>query len=79
MDRARGEADPTERPVAILTARRGDLTGVSDLFGFIEYLYVVLCLYLGAYGAGPLSLDAVFATRFEAAERPLPARAVAAR
>jgi len=65
--------------VAILTARRSDLNGISDLFGFIEYLYIVLCLWLGAYGAGPLSLDAVFAKRFEAAERPLPARAAAAR
>ena len=65
--------------VAILTARRGDLNGVSDLFGFIEYLYIALCLYLGAYGAGPLSFDAVFARRFEAVERPLPARAAAAR
>ena len=65
--------------VAIITARRADLNGISDLFGFIEYLYIVLCLWLGAYGAGPISLDAVFAKRFEAAERPLPARAAAAR
>ncbi len=65
--------------VAILTARRADLNGVSDLFGFIEYLYIVLCLWLGAYGAGPISLDAVFAKRFEVSERPLPARAAAAR
>ena len=65
--------------VAIITARRADLNGISDLFGFIEYLYIVLCLWLGAYGAGPISLDAIFAKRFEAGERPLPARALAAR
>ncbi|MFY9551689.1 MAG: DoxX family protein, partial [Thermoanaerobaculia bacterium] len=47
--------------VAILTARRSELHGLSDLFGFIEYLYIALCLWLGAYGAGPISLDAVFA------------------
>jgi putative oxidoreductase len=61
--------------VAILTARRSELTGLSDLFGFIEYLYIALCLWLGAYGAGPLSLDAVFAKRLERHERPMPGRA----
>lgn len=60
--------------VAILTARRSELTGLSDLFGFIEYLYIALCLWLGAYGAGPLSLDAVFAKRLERHERPMPGR-----
>ncbi len=60
--------------VAILTARRAEITGVSDVFGFIEYLYIALCLWLGAYGAGPISLDAVFAKRFEAGERPLGVR-----
>jgi len=65
--------------VAILTARRSELHGLSDLFGFIEYLYIVLCLWLGAYGAGPISLDAIFAKRFEAAERPVSDRMAAAR
>jgi len=58
--------------VAILTAKRAELHELSDLFGFAEYLYIVLCLWLGAYGAGPLSLDAVFARRLERTERPLP-------
>ncbi len=57
--------------VAILTARRSEITGISDVFGFIEYLYIALCLWLGAYGAGPISLDAVFGRKFEAGERPL--------
>jgi putative oxidoreductase len=60
--------------VAIGTARASELTGPSELFGFIEYLYIVLCLYLGAYGAGPVSLDRVFAKKFEAKERPLTLR-----
>ncbi len=60
--------------VAILTARRSEVTGISDVFGFIEYLYIALCLWLGAYGAGPISLDAVFAKKFEAEERPLGVR-----
>ena len=62
--------------VAIGTARRPELHELSDLFGFIEYLYIVLCLWLGAYGAGPISLDAVFARRLERNERPQTAREV---
>jgi putative oxidoreductase len=58
--------------VAILTAKRAELHELSDLFGMAEYLYIALCLWLGAYGAGPLSLDAVFAKRFERGERPVP-------
>jgi putative oxidoreductase len=57
--------------VAILTARRSEVTGVSDVFGFIEYLYIALCLWLGAYGAGPISLDYLVAKKFEAGERPI--------
>lgn len=60
--------------VAILTAKRPDIHSYSDLFGMEEYLYIVILLWLGAYGAGPISLDAVFAKRLEAGERPLPAR-----
>jgi hypothetical protein len=61
--------------VAILTAKRGDIHELSDLFGFAEYLYIVLSLWLGAYGPGPISLDFVISRRWERAERPLSARA----
>ena len=64
--------------VAILTAKKGDIHELSDLFGMSEYLYIALLLWLGAYGAGPISLDAVFAKRLESRERPLPGRAAAA-
>ena len=37
-----------------------------------EYLYIVVLLWLGAYGAGPMSLDALFARRLERGEWPLP-------
>lgn len=47
--------------VAILTAKKGDIGGFSDLFGVMEYLYIALLLWLGSYGAGALSLDRVFA------------------
>ena len=60
--------------VAILTAKRGDVHELSDLFGFAEYLYIVLALWIGAYGPGPLSLDAAISKRWERGERPLSAR-----
>lgn len=47
--------------VAILTAKKGDIASFSDLFGVMEYLYVALLLWLGAYGAGALSLDRILA------------------
>ena len=60
--------------VALLTAKKGDIHELSDLFGMSEYLYIVILLWLGAYGAGPISLDAFFAKRLERGERPLPER-----
>ena len=61
--------------VAILTALRGNIHELSDLFEMSEFLYIALLLWLGAYGAGPISLDAYFARRLESGERPLPGRA----
>ncbi|MCD6023620.1 MAG: DoxX family protein [Fibrobacteria bacterium] len=43
--------------VAILTARREELRGFSDLAGFSEFLYLLLLLWLVIAGAGSLSLD----------------------
>ena len=60
--------------VAIGSAKRGDIHELSDLFATAEYLYIALALWLGAYGAGPISLDAFFARRFESGERPVPGR-----
>ncbi len=45
--------------VAILTAKIKELTGVSALFGFIEYLYLVMFFWLAVEGPGPVSLDHV--------------------
>jgi putative oxidoreductase len=53
--------------VAILTAKKADIHSYSDLFGIEEYLYIVILLWLGAYGAGPISLDAIFAKRLDRA------------
>jgi putative oxidoreductase len=43
--------------VAIVTAKREELNGFSDLLGFIEYLYIALLLVLLVRGGGYLSLD----------------------
>jgi putative oxidoreductase len=45
--------------VAILTAKRGDLHGISDLLGFEEWTYIVLATWIAVAGPGPLSLDRV--------------------
>jgi putative oxidoreductase len=45
--------------VAILTAKKDDIEGISSLFTFSEYLYILLLVYLGVNGPGPLSLDRI--------------------
>jgi putative oxidoreductase len=45
--------------VAILTAKRGDITGLTALVGFEEWSYLVFFIWLALAGAGPLSLDAL--------------------
>jgi putative oxidoreductase len=45
--------------VAIVTARRSEINGISDLLGFVEALYILLLAWLATAGAGPLSLDRV--------------------
>jgi putative oxidoreductase len=51
--------------VAILTAKRGDIHGLTDLVGFEEWSYLVLFVWLAVAGAGPLSLDRVIAPRLD--------------
>ena len=43
--------------VAILTAKREDLKEFTDLFGFSEFLYILLFFWLIIDGAGKASLD----------------------
>lgn len=45
--------------VAIRTALWDQVDGVASLFTMIEFLYIVLFVWLGVTGAGPLSLDAL--------------------
>lgn len=43
--------------VAILTAKRADIMGLTDLFGVVEWTYLVLLGWLAVNGPGALSLD----------------------
>jgi putative oxidoreductase len=50
--------------VAIATAKRDELDGVSALLGFQEWSYLVMFLTIALRGAGPLSLDALLSLLF---------------
>jgi uncharacterized membrane protein YphA (DoxX/SURF4 family) len=45
--------------VAIVTAKRSEIGGLSDLLQFVETLYVVLLAWLATSGPGPFSLDRI--------------------
>ncbi len=47
--------------IAILTAKRADITGLTVLVGFKEWSYLVFFLWLAVAGAGSLSLDGLVA------------------
>ena len=56
--------------VALLTALKGDIHELSDLFGTSEFLYVALLAWLGVYGAGPISLDRIIARQMDGGRPP---------
>jgi putative oxidoreductase len=57
--------------VAIATAKKDDLHELSDLFGFAEFLYILLLLWLVVSGPGWASLDALlFRKKPESAPSP---------
>lgn len=43
--------------VAILTAKKVEITEYTDILGFTEYLYIVLLGWIGVGGAGTISID----------------------
>src|SRR3954447_20084716 len=49
--------------VAILTAKRAELAGLTTLLGFEEWSYLVFFVWIALAGPGPLSLDALIARR----------------
>jgi putative oxidoreductase len=55
--------------VAILTAKRGDIDGLSTLLGFEEVTYLVVFLWLAVAGPGPLSLDRLLGKWIDAPKR----------
>jgi putative oxidoreductase len=58
--------------VAILTAKRPELEGVTSLLGFEEWSYLVMFLVIALRGPGALSLDALLARIFARQAAPLP-------
>jgi putative oxidoreductase len=56
--------------VAILTAKRPEIDGLTSLVGFEEWTYLVFFVWLALVGAGPLSIDHFIARRLE--RRPQP-------
>ena len=49
--------------VAIFTAKRAELTGVTELFGFIEWTYLVMLGWLALVGPGRFSFDRLLTRR----------------
>ncbi len=45
--------------VAIATAKRAEISGVGDLFGLVEWTYIVLLAWITLGGPGRFSLDGV--------------------
>jgi putative oxidoreductase len=66
--------------IAILTAKRPEIDGLTTLVGFEEWSYLVFFIWLAVAGAGPVSLDRLVAPRLERwlAKKNAPARAAVA-
>jgi putative oxidoreductase len=64
--------------VAIVAAKRSDISGLSDLLGFVETLYAVLLAWLFTAGAGPISLDRILLRALGREGEPNPSHAPAA-
>ena len=47
--------------IAIVTAKRASIDGITALVGLEEWSYLVLFLWIALAGAGPLALDALIA------------------
>ena len=47
--------------IAIVTAKRASIDGITALVGFEEWSYLVFFIWIALVGAGPLSLDALIA------------------
>jgi putative oxidoreductase len=63
--------------VAIRTALWDQVDGLGSLVGLTEFAYIVLLVWLGTNGAGPLSLDALVGRVSQRGPAALPSRATA--
>jgi putative oxidoreductase len=64
--------------VAIATAQLANVHGVGDLFGLLEFVYLIVFVWLAIAGPGALSLDHLIARRRRANVAPARAAADAA-
>ena len=53
--------------VAIVTAKRDEITGLSDLFGLVEWTYLALLAWVALAGPGRASLDHFLFSKSKAA------------
>jgi putative oxidoreductase len=60
--------------VALATAKKNDIHAVDDLFGIVEYLYIVLLVWIAVAGPRSLSLDRLLVRRFVPEREPQAAR-----
>jgi putative oxidoreductase len=51
--------------IAIITAKRADLSGVTDLFAVDEFIYIVMAIVVMVLGAGLVSVDGLMARRMK--------------
>ena len=58
--------------IAILTAKRANIDGITSLLGFEEWSYLVFFLWIALAGPGPLSLDALITRLRKRAAETLP-------
>jgi putative oxidoreductase len=63
--------------VAILTAKRAEIDGLTSLVSFEEWSYLVFFIWIVLAGAGALSLDHLIARRFFEKKRTAPETAAA--
>ena len=54
--------------IAIVTAKRADISGVTELFAVDEFIYIVLAIVVIVLGAGLVSIDGLVARRWKIAK-----------
>jgi len=51
--------------VALLTAKKSEITAFTDIFGLSEFLYLLLLVWLICEGAGPISIDRIIVKKYK--------------